>query len=68
MDSFVPEFFPSGQSQMRERLTLAGVTIVGATLAAMMVCAFREAARMVAMRGTARTMWNMVNSVERIRK
>ena len=53
---------------MRERLTLAGVTIVGATLAAMMVCAFREAARMVAIRGTARTMWNMVNSVERIRK
>ena len=52
----------------KERPTLAGVTIVGATLAAMMVCAFREAARMVAIRGTARTMWNMVNSVERIRK
>ena len=30
--------------------------IVGATLAAMMVCALREAALMVAMRGTARTM------------
>ena len=34
----------------------------------MMVCALREAARMVAIRGTARTMWNMINYVERIRK
>ena len=50
----------------KERRTLAGVTMVGATLAAMIVCDLREAARMVAMRGTALTMWNMVNSVEKI--
>ena len=40
--------------------------MVGATLAAMMVCALREAALMVAMRGTARTMWYMVRSLERV--
>ena len=41
--------------------------MVGATLAAMMVCALREAALMVAMRGTARTMWYMVRSLERVK-
>ena len=43
-------------SELRIQQTLAGVMMVGATLAAMMVCALREAALMVAMRGTARTM------------
>ena len=40
------------------------MTIVGATLAAMMVCALSEAALMVAIRGTARTMWNMLLNSE----